>query len=823
MEKTNKNKNAPQDIKLEYVPTEKQMELHTCNSPFILFGGSIAGGKGSKLDTPIITPHGFRTLGDIEAGDFVFDTEGMLVQVLTCTDHMYNHKCYEVTFDTGETITVDAEHLWAVYSYKDRIKLAKRSEEYRAKRRANRPSRGTGAKPFLAKMNSEREYTYLDKPELRVLTTEELFKTKLVFRPKYSPIVNYTIPVTKPLQFTEKKYKVSPYALGVFLGNGSMDTNYIACDYPDVQTIKDVAKEENLPWRQMNQPYVFSIDGIKPRLKEIGVLNNKHVPTEYLFGSYEQRLALIQGLMDTDGTVSKEGKAEFTSSLPNLTESLVFLLQSIGVKCGVNRNKSTLYGKRCKDRYRTTFRTTLPIFRLKRKLDRLPKKVGETCKYHYITDIKEVESVPVKCIAVDSPTKTYLATKSLIPTHNSVAGVNDMLQRALEYNNNVVGIYRWENQAFEKSTMQTVEEWILNNDAASKLILNHNKSKKVITLVNGSQIFYGGLKPSSNADLCSIIKSFERTAMFVDEVTDMPEHVFKFLCARIGRKHAIDPSTGTSVIPPQRLICSCNPHPGWVKKTWIDNPTPLHKFIKSTSYDNPHIGKDYIDNLKIIQTKEFIDIMINGNWDSDAVIDNLYSEMLVSRAVAANIVPSKDCNVFMGVDPAFYGDDRAVIVLARGDSEGVKAEIIFESKKLDPMELADVVEELYKQYEPLEIRIDAVGNNIDSILLDRGLPIQSIIGGALKDGFLNRRAELYWNLYELLRDGKIQLPDCQELVDEMLEIKFMRNASENKFTIEAKKDFKKRRGGKEKSPDYLDALVYACGEIADSYIIGGLV
>ncbi|MDD4352255.1 MAG: LAGLIDADG family homing endonuclease, partial [Candidatus Gracilibacteria bacterium] len=428
MEKINKNKNVPQDIKLEYVPTEKQMELHTCTSPFILFGGSIAGGKAiGAFSSQILTPQGFKCMGDINAGDTVFDMEGTPVRVLTCTDHTYNHKCYELEFDGGEKVIADAEHLWVAYSRADRIKINKRTDEYRAKRRASRPSRSKGIRPDVIKKNQEKVHTYLETPDINVITTEEMFKNKFIYRPNNPPMGNYSIPVTKPLQFTEKKYKVSPYALGAFLGDGCIKKAIMTSHEDDIQTLEEISKEENLYWRKIRHQH-YSLAGFAPRLKEIGVLNNKHVPTEYLFGSYEQRLALVQGLMDTDGTILKNGKCEFTSSLENLSESLAFVLRSLGIKCNVNRNKATLYGRRCKDRYRVSFHTTLPVFRLKRKLDRLPKKLWDTCKYHYITDIKEVDSVPVKCIAVDSPTKTYLATKSLIPTHNSVAGVNDMLQ-----------------------------------------------------------------------------------------------------------------------------------------------------------------------------------------------------------------------------------------------------------------------------------------------------------------------------------------------------------------------------------------------------------
>jgi hypothetical protein len=71
-------------------------------------------GKALALDTPIPTPTGWTTMGDVRAGDKILGPDGKETAVTFATEVMHDHTCYAVTFDTGETIVADAEHLWEV-------------------------------------------------------------------------------------------------------------------------------------------------------------------------------------------------------------------------------------------------------------------------------------------------------------------------------------------------------------------------------------------------------------------------------------------------------------------------------------------------------------------------------------------------------------------------------------------------------------------------------------------------------------------------------------------------------------------------------------
>jgi len=174
------------------------------------------------------------------------------------------------------------------------------------------------------------------------------------------------------------------------------------------------------------------------RLGEYGLLKNrngeKHIPSGYLVGSIKQRLALLQGLMDTDGSIQKNGQAEFGSSSERLALDVFELIAGLGFKPAISYRDPKIKYKGmmvdCARAYRIQFRaySDTPVFRLKRKLARQPKRDRPDrafkTDHRMISYICPVESVPVRCIQVDSPNHLYLAGRAMIPTHNTELPLN---------------------------------------------------------------------------------------------------------------------------------------------------------------------------------------------------------------------------------------------------------------------------------------------------------------------------------------------------------------------------------------------------------------
>ena len=144
----------------------------------------------------------------------------------------------------------------------------------------------------------------------------------------------------------------------------------------------------------------------------------------YLRASIAQRRALLAGLLDTDGTVSPQGTSQFTTVLSGLADDVEELIVSLGYRVSRVQGLAKLDGRVTGPKWTLAFTTNDPVFRLTRKLDLLRER---TQHYNparnlrrYITDIRPVPEVPMRCITVDSPSHLFLAGRAMIPTHNTV-------------------------------------------------------------------------------------------------------------------------------------------------------------------------------------------------------------------------------------------------------------------------------------------------------------------------------------------------------------------------------------------------------------------
>jgi len=162
----------------------------------------------------------------------------------------------------------------------------------------------------------------------------------------------------------------------------------------------------------------------KCKLRSLGVLANKHIPMSFLRASFCQRLELLRGLMDTDGTCSHRGQVELCLCNKRLADDATELITSLGIKAWQTASPALLYGRVVGTRYRIRFEAALQVFEMERKAARVPVKTGRKgeTKRRFIQSANRVKSVAVRCIEVDSPDSQFLITRSFIPTHNSSLG-----------------------------------------------------------------------------------------------------------------------------------------------------------------------------------------------------------------------------------------------------------------------------------------------------------------------------------------------------------------------------------------------------------------
>jgi replicative DNA helicase len=276
-------------------------------SSLVVVGARPSMGKALSLDTPIPTPDGWTTMGELCVGDPVLDDQGLPCTVTYSTPVQYDRQCYEVEFDDGSVVVADADHQWFAVA------------------REFGPQRW----------------------EPRVVTTQQMLDEGVRGAGAGRP--NWHVPVAQALDLPEQDLPVDPYVLGCWLSK----------------------------------------------------LDN--IPAPYLRASLKQRLALLQGVLDTEVCVTTaDGTVELCLGNRVLLVQARELVCSLGHKPGPLRERPMrlLDGRR------------VPAFRFRwAPLGRVSR--------HAVTAIRPVPSVPVRCITVDSPRHLYLAGESMIPTHNT--------------------------------------------------------------------------------------------------------------------------------------------------------------------------------------------------------------------------------------------------------------------------------------------------------------------------------------------------------------------------------------------------------------------
>ena len=229
----------------------------------------------------------------------------------------------------------------------------------------------------------------------------------------------------------KKDLPIDPYILGLWLGDGCSEMGYITVHIGDCDELCSLICDRGYIIHSVNNDsgdnkrIVIHNHEDKPLttlLKENNLWNNKHIPEEYLYSSVNQRLDLLCGLMDTDGTITSDGYAEFTQSIEKdgIYNGVYTLLSSLGVKF---TNKE--YERKCNgktfyaQRFHFTPSKDMPCFKLQRKFVRLKDECPKTNLKKQIVLVEKIASRPTKCISVDGENHLFLCGNKNTVTHNS--------------------------------------------------------------------------------------------------------------------------------------------------------------------------------------------------------------------------------------------------------------------------------------------------------------------------------------------------------------------------------------------------------------------
>lgn len=402
-------------------------------------------------------------MGEIQAGDKVYDEAGAVCNVIWSSPVMHDHPVYEVEFDQGLVIKADHDHQWKTITHTGHCKVE----------RLLRQKGFTGKDTFTTS-------------QIR----DTLFYNKTLKTPTHS------VPVCA-IQGEEIELPIHPYVLGCWLGDGCSSAGQFTCDDPEiVEAIRGFGYEVS----KHKDPISYGIKGLLPALRAFGISGStgvckKAIPRLYQKSSLQQRLWLLKGLLDTDGHAAKDGSAEFYSTHLPLARDAWELINGLGLKAAWGEGKATINGRYISPKYRIRFVANFPVFHLRRKAERQKGGTQGRNLKRYIVDVRPCDSVPVKCIAVDSPSNLYLVTDSFVPTHNTFVGLQKSLYLLAKYPKNEWMFARMRGSDLEKTLIpeffkQCPESWIAR-------VHKRGQTGQVVHLKNGSIAYFQHIRDAS--------------------------------------------------------------------------------------------------------------------------------------------------------------------------------------------------------------------------------------------------------------------------------------------------------------------------------------
>lgn len=400
----------------------------------------VGSGKAQPLDAKILTPTGWKLMGEIQVGDDVISVDGKSTKV-TGVFPQGEKEIYRVTMNDGSYTECCEDHLWNVND-------------------TTRNNRGQEWLTLsLKQMLDQNEVVYLRKYGKRCKETT-VWPMKTYYKEMLHGKLQrhkWMVPVVNPVEMVEQITYIHPYIMGALIGDGSLAHTAIEMTSADEQLISEMRKvlPENFTLiKKECSKYGYSFKMINKKtgkgnghkyheireyIEELGLKaksEHKFIPDMYKYNSIENRIALLQGLMDTDGTVEmnhgrssdkKLGKSScitFTTVSEQLCKDVVYLVQSLG---GIARVRSryptfTHKGEKKVGQKAYTINISLPPeivpFKLQRKLDKWVPKTKYTPN-RFITDIQLVGKKEAQCISVEHPSHLYV-TDDCIVTHNTL-------------------------------------------------------------------------------------------------------------------------------------------------------------------------------------------------------------------------------------------------------------------------------------------------------------------------------------------------------------------------------------------------------------------
>jgi hypothetical protein len=591
-------------------------------------------GKGHPFSTLVPVPSGLVEWGSLRVGDYVFDAEGAPTRVEMVTEPRYDLTCYEVKFSDGSSVVVDSEHLWETQTHACRKAIARTlSPNDRCKSTTMRPE---------------------------VVSTQHIKDTLTVTsagkdRPNHSVDL-----VSAPVQFNEAELSLDPYVLGYWLGNGAQGCGSIACCVEDADFIREQFRSVGFECGEYTESsHTFYCRGMLTELRALGCSPSKNIPPQYLTASIEQRLALLQGLMDSDGCISKRGDCMFDNTNKDLADGVAFLAASLGLKVSREGRFGKIDGVAKKWCYRVFFTPHIHVFRLQRKLSRM-RPVADKARRRYIVSVTEVPSEPTTCIRVANPRHLYLVGTSFTPTHNTFGSTIAIAKRAWDHRGSMNW---WVAPTFSQSKMAFS---LIKNLLPDKMYKPYQGDLKLVLLEpNGAEHSQIEFKSGDNPDS---LRGFGVNFFVMDEA------------ARCLHESWISLLTTVTQTRGRGFVISTPKGRGWFydvyqKGVKYDEETGLYLFseenpdpnpewfsVRMPTWTNPHVQLDSIREMK----KNLVEDVFRQEVGAQFLLDSAGVFRGITGCIKGDLQqPTKGCQYIMGVDLGRLKDYTVLTVMER--------------------------------------------------------------------------------------------------------------------------------------------------------------
>lgn len=593
------------------------------NVDFLVGGSSMGVGKEQSINSLVLTPDGWKRMGDIRVGDLVttpFDGDAAVKGVYP----QGIKSVYKLTTADGRTCECGLEHLWAIRT-KSGLLSHKQSGRYES--------------------------------GLQILDTREIME-----RMKCGNVLY--IPLPKSLNFPEKDFVIHPYILGAIISDGCLtdhdlkDTNFTISN-PEQDVIDKVTRLSNTERVYVHRGCYSKVfftpkaSEYKKYIVNVGLNTysyNKFIPEEYFWGSYEQRMDLLKGLFDTDGNIGKRNRFSYSTTSRRLADDIVRLCRSLGFIATINIDKRIEKYTTKDFCYRICIQTDKIVFSSKKhqsryaaNLKEYTRRFGRTRDHVRIESIEYVRDDECQCIVVDSPKHLYV-TNDYIVTHNSMGALLMAAQHTADPQFRMV---------FLRRNIGDIRAGGGGTDEASKLYsdiatLKISENPR-LAFPTGAFIDFTHMSDQREDKVLERVKGWQYSCIYVDEATGFEWSTIRLLMSR-NRSQA--KWSG-------KMRLTCNPKRNhWLRK-WVDwyvdeqgYPIPERDGVVRYFYVN---GKE-IDDVVFGDTpeevyrqcKSSIDAILRGQGDGYTYHDLIKSTTFLSGKLAENVSLMKDNAGYLG-------------------------------------------------------------------------------------------------------------------------------------------------------------------------------